>query len=191
MYSNISLPSKPRALKCSDPIRFSDSILLCIFLPMRATWSTNLDQPQVYFQEHKLWCSLLYTFLHPAVTSCLSGANILLMSYSRAPVIYQKCWISTGTGPFPFLLTTHCYPLSLCVATDDSLYFMFEIFRIVPGRQYVFVLLRDLWLKPVIKELVLLFRTELTLQNAISAYKRPAGDAVLFPTFYRASWELA
>jgi hypothetical protein len=54
----------------------------------------------------------------------------------------------------------HCYLFLPCVATDDNLCFIFEIFRIIPGRQYVFVLLRDLWLKPVINELILLFRTE-------------------------------
>jgi hypothetical protein len=150
---------------------------------MPATWPTNLDQPQVYYQEHKLWCSSLYAFLHSAVTSCLSGANILLTSCSRAPVIYHKCWILTGTGSLPSLLITRSYPLLLMII------YTFHVWNIQNCPWHTVRLCIVAWslAQTCDKWTVFAFQNgEITFvchneQNAISADKRRARDSLLFP----------
>jgi hypothetical protein len=94
------------------------------------------DQPRSICEEHKLWWSSLYCFLHPAVTSCLSGANILFTPCPSAPVISEKCWDLNLNRTISFPPHHSLSAVTLC-GNWMNLRFIFEIFRIVRDRVHL------------------------------------------------------
>jgi hypothetical protein len=99
-------------------------------------------------EEYKLWSSSLCNSLHPPVTSCLSGPNILLSTHSQIPSIYVSLlgWIlhpykTTGkinTIKYWFQHAHYTfYPITSLYEKNDTHMQMFVSFNFKSRREMV------------------------------------------------------